>query len=247
MTFDWWTLGLQTINVIVLIWLLQRFFWHPIAGIITARRALADKTLVDAKASSLKAAAALAEIASTRAGFAAERAAIQSAAHADAAKIRSSQLAEAAKQVTALEAAAKARIAAESEADAKAWGQRSGVLAVEIARRLASRLDGPQVKRVFLDWLVAAIAALPEETRQTARAKTTPFDAVSATPLDATEQAHASQTIGAAFGGPVSVTYSTDPNLIAGLELRGDHLTVGNSWQADLIKIQAELQHERHA
>jgi len=246
MTFDWWTLGLQTINVIVLIWLLQRFFWRPVAGIIAARRALADKTLADAKTESAKATAELADIAKTRAGFDAERAAILTTARADAATLRTAQLAEAATQVAALETAAKARIAAEREADAKAWGQRSSVLGVDIARRLAARLDGPQVRQVFLDWLVAAIGALPEATRQAARAKTTPFDAASATPLDAAEQAHASEAIGAAFGGPVAVNYATDPTLIAGLELRGDHLIVGNSWQADLIKIQAELQHDRH-
>ena len=246
MSFDWWTLGLQTINVIVLIWLLQRFFWRPVAGIIAARRALADKTLADVKAESSKAAAELADIAATRAGFAAERAAILTAAQADAATARDAQMKEAAAQAAALEAAAKARIAAESDADAKAWGQRSSDLGVDIARRLAARLDGPLIRAAFLDWLVAAIAALPETTRQAARAKQTPFEAVSATPLDPAEQAHASEAIAAAFGGPVAVTYSTDPALIAGLELRGDHLVVGNSWQADLIKIRAELQHDRN-
>jgi len=29
MTIDWWTLGLQTVNVAILVWLLQRFFWRP--------------------------------------------------------------------------------------------------------------------------------------------------------------------------------------------------------------------------
>ena len=28
MTIDWWTLGLQTINVAILVWLLKRFFWR---------------------------------------------------------------------------------------------------------------------------------------------------------------------------------------------------------------------------
>jgi len=29
MTIDWWTLGIQTVNVVILIWLLERFFWRP--------------------------------------------------------------------------------------------------------------------------------------------------------------------------------------------------------------------------
>ena len=42
MTIDWWTLGLQTINVLILIWLLAHFFWRPVAGMIEQRRAAAQ-------------------------------------------------------------------------------------------------------------------------------------------------------------------------------------------------------------
>jgi F-type H+-transporting ATPase subunit b len=30
-TIDWWTLGLQAVNVLILIWLLGYFFWRPVA------------------------------------------------------------------------------------------------------------------------------------------------------------------------------------------------------------------------
>ena len=39
MTIDWWTLGIQTVNVVILIWLLGRFFWRPVAAMIEQRRA----------------------------------------------------------------------------------------------------------------------------------------------------------------------------------------------------------------
>ena len=39
MTIDWWTLGIQTVNVVVLVWLLQHFFWRPVAAMIEQRRA----------------------------------------------------------------------------------------------------------------------------------------------------------------------------------------------------------------
>ena len=42
MHFDPWTLALQTINVLVLVWLLAHFLFRPVAGIIAARRAAAD-------------------------------------------------------------------------------------------------------------------------------------------------------------------------------------------------------------
>ena len=40
MTIDWWTLGFQTVNVAVLVWLLQRFFWRPVAAMIEQRRSV---------------------------------------------------------------------------------------------------------------------------------------------------------------------------------------------------------------
>jgi F-type H+-transporting ATPase subunit b len=36
-----------------------------------------------------------------------------------------------------------------------------------------------------------------------------------------------------------------DPTLIAGLELRGPHFVVANSWRADLAKILADLAHDK--
>src|SRR5271167_995647 len=103
MTIDWWTLGIQTVNVVILVWLLGRFFWRPVAGMIEQRRATAQRTLTEAEAKRSEATAALAEIARTRAGFAQEREAILTAAHEAAEQARTARLAEAAKAATALE------------------------------------------------------------------------------------------------------------------------------------------------
>ena len=62
MTIDWWTLGFQTVNVVILVWLLGRFFWRPVAGMIAQRRAAAEQTLAEAAAKRQEADAAMAEI-----------------------------------------------------------------------------------------------------------------------------------------------------------------------------------------
>jgi F-type H+-transporting ATPase subunit b len=67
MTIDWWTLGLQTVNVAVLVWLLARFFWRPVAALVEERRAAAQRMLAEADGTRSKAAAALADIEATRA------------------------------------------------------------------------------------------------------------------------------------------------------------------------------------
>ena len=50
MHIDWWTLALQTVNVLVLIWILARFFFRPIMDVVAKRQAAADRLLADADA-----------------------------------------------------------------------------------------------------------------------------------------------------------------------------------------------------
>jgi F-type H+-transporting ATPase subunit b len=244
MTIDWWTLGLQTVNIVILVWLLQRFFWKPIAGMIAERRDAAQKALADARAARDKAQAALAEIAKTRAGFAEERDKILAEAHAESERASSAKLAEAAEQAAALVAAAKAGVAKDEEATRRAWASRASDLAVDIAKHLAARLAGPAVHAVFLDWALKAIRALPASTRSAATGSSLTLTATSATPLEPEDQKRAIELIGEAFGAPVRVVFDTDPSLIAGLEIRTDHLVVSNSWRADLKRMLAELVHE---
>ena len=243
MTFDWWTLGLQTVNIVILVWLLQRFFWTPIANMIGERRAASQKALAEARAARDEAKAALADIDRTRAGFAAERDKILADARAESERAGAAKLAEAAQQAAELVATAKAGIAKDQDAAARAWASRSSDLAVEIAKRLAARLDGPAVRSAFLEWALAAIRQLPDTALRAAAQSSSAIEATSATLLDPAEEARTTQSIVAAFGAPVPIRFTTDPSLIAGLELRADHLVVANSWRADLIRILAELAH----
>ena len=247
MTIDWWTLGFQSVNVIILVWLLKRFFWHPVAAMIEQRRVAAQRDLAEAEAKRSQAATALAEIEQTRAGFAKERESILAMAHEEAERARAERLNHAAKEVAALAAIAKAAIGKEQMAAETAWAERSSRLAVDIAQRLAARLDGPAVRAAFLDWLLKSIDALPDSARQTLAANGAALEAISAAPLDAADQDRYRKLIGEAFGSHPQIAFKTDPALIAGLELHGPHLVVSNSWRADLAQILADLAHDnRH-
>lgn len=107
MTIDWWTLGIQAVNVVILIWLLARFFWRPVAGMIEQRRATAQQILVEAEKKRSQATDALAEIERTRAGFDSEREAIIAAAREAAEEARAAILASATKDAAALQASAR--------------------------------------------------------------------------------------------------------------------------------------------
>ena len=50
MQIDWWTLGLQTVNALVLIWLLAHFLFRPVVDAIAGRQKAAGQLLADAQA-----------------------------------------------------------------------------------------------------------------------------------------------------------------------------------------------------
>jgi len=157
MTIDWWTLGFQAVNVAILIWILARFFWRPVAAMIEARRDAAGRILAEAEAKRGEAEAAAAEAVKARAGFAAEREAIVAAARTAAEEESATRRAEADRRAGEIEAAARAAMAAEREAAERAFAERAARLALEIAGRLAGRLDASAVRAAFLDGLVAAM------------------------------------------------------------------------------------------
>jgi F-type H+-transporting ATPase subunit b len=237
MKIDWWTLGFQTVNVLVLMLLLRHFFWAPMSAMIARRQAAAAELQTVSAKQQADGDAAQAEIVKTRAGFAAERDAILASAHGEAERTRAALLDQAKIQVAALEAAARATIEAERAAMQHQSQIKSGTFGIDIARRLAGRLDGAAVHEAFLGWLVKAIAALPHAARQAAAAQPAPIEAISATTLTSEEQGSATTLIGKAFGQTVKLAFSVDPALIAGLELRAGHLVVSNSWRADLESV----------
>jgi F-type H+-transporting ATPase subunit b len=243
-TIDWWTLGFQAVNVLILVWLLARFFWRPVAAMIEQRRATAQQILAEAETKRRQATDALAEIERTRAGFDKERETIIAAAHEAAEQARTALLAAAAKESAALEASARAAIEKDRDAGEKAWAERASRLAVAIAERLVSRLEGPVVSAAFLDWLLGEIRILPDPVRSAVAANGVVLEAISATPIEPADQERYRQLIGEAFGARPEITFKVDPALIAGLELRGPHLVVNNSWRADLANILAGPTHD---
>jgi len=243
MQIDWWTLGLQTINALVLIWLLSRFLFRPIASILADRKAAAARLMDDAAATEASARALEQKAQTALDGIASDRAASISAAAAEAKEARRALLGAARTEAERLRADVLAEIERLRKSERHAEAERASLLAIDIARRLLDRL--PQASRVagFVDGLIAAIAALPEETRadfcRQAAILTAPR------PLTAEEEALCQAELAKAFGRPLEFGLRVDPALLAGLELENQHTSIRNSLRADLERISAELLTER--
>ena len=241
MSIDLWTLGLQAINVGILIWLLTRVFWKPIAAAIAARQAATQATLDAAVATQDKAEAELAELRAARAGIAAERTAVLAEAAAQAEAMSQKTLAAARTQAEALLKAAESTAATKIETDRAAAENASVALAVLIARKLLAGLDRDVVQTAFLFRLAAGIAKMSPQDRTALAATPGGIEVVSPAGLNAAAQAEITATVHKALGTAPQLHFVTDPALIAGEELRTPHFTLHNSWRADLDDIEKAL------
>ena len=132
-------------------------------------------------------------------------------------------------------------MSATSPAAQKQQRSQAADLSVEIASRLLGQLDTPAVHAAFLDLLITALAAMSEKDRAALCATDKSIDLVSATDLNPAEKTGVTKAVAAALGCSPDLRFVTDPDLIAGLELRTAHFEVHNSWRSDLDAIRKDL------
>ena len=243
MKIDWWTLALQAVNAAVLIWLLARFLFRPVADIIAARQEAAQRLLADANAAKLAAEGEREKAKAQIADLAEHRSEALKAAEAEAAAEKATLLAAARTEADKLRTAAEAEIANQRLAEAVAAADRAGRLAVDIARKLLDRLPSELRVTAFINGITAGLAELPDETRASLGAHESPIRITAARALTAPEGEACRTALVKILGRPVPVEFGTDPALIAGLELETPYASVRNSFRADLIRLQSELTH----
>jgi F-type H+-transporting ATPase subunit b len=250
MHIDWWTLALQAANVLILIWILARFFFRPIADIVTQRQQETKKLFDEADAARKQAADTRAQAEKARAEFAVERdrllAEAQKAAQAEKAKLEQEAAQAAAKLRRESEAAiARDRAAAESQIV-----DHAGMLSVDIARRLLERVPSNLALDAFLTVLCDEIGKLSAEARGAfvaAAMSGRPVEVVTQGPLGEGEADHIRIALTQAFGAELPLTFRSDAKVLAGIELHSHNVILRNSWRADLERIREELDRERNS
>jgi F-type H+-transporting ATPase subunit b len=249
MRIDWWTLALQTVNVLILIWILARFFFRPIMEIVVKRQQEANKLLSDAADARQKAADARADADKARAEIAAERQRLVAEAQDAARTETQSLIAQVSQEIAKLHSEADATIARDRAAAEEAIIDRARELSIEIARRLLARFPHQDMLHTFVAEICREIQALSPAAREglaAAAAKDAPIEIVTAASLSAEETNHVHSVLQDAFGHELPIAFRSDPSIIAGIELKGKNTIIRNSWRADLDRIRQELSRDEH-
>jgi F-type H+-transporting ATPase subunit b len=241
MHIDWWTLGLQTVNALVLIWLLARYLYRPVAKIVAERQQAAAALMADAVKAKAAALAEQNQAAADTARIAQQRGDVLAAAAAEAAKLKTLLESAAHADADHLRSAAQADIESARQAAAAADADRASRLSIAIAAKLIDRL--PRQARVagFIDGLADELAKLPAATLAELGRGGGTVRLVVPRALQDDELAACRSALARVLDRDVPFVVSVDPTLIAGLELDAPHAIVRNSFRADLAYLQTEL------
>jgi F-type H+-transporting ATPase subunit b len=224
MQIDWWTLGIQTINFLIVIWLLSRFLYRPIRKIIEERE-VADKSASDAAVQKLADAEKIRRTYEEKtAQFARVLADRDAAFHKTLEEDRAKTLEATRKEVAALLEEAHARIALDEQQALDALKQRIGELATSLARTaLAEHATGQELlsrMRAHLDKMPRAdLDNLKEDLRPSGAA----LNIVTAQTLPDAEKEGWSAILSERFGAQTRLVFSQDAALLGGAELHFPH------------------------
>lgn len=244
MHIDWWTLALQTVNVLILIWLLARFFFRPVMDIVTKRQREASKLLDNAAQARDDAIKARAKVEQERADVAAEREKLITQAHEAAEIEKRNVLAQASEEIRKLRDEANTAITHSKAAAEAAVIDDAGRLAVDVAQRLLDRFRPQDLLSTFINEMCRDVRTLSPQALQSFAMEATaehPIEVVSAASLSDDEKHRIGATLKEVFGRELPVAFRCDPQIINGIELRGQNTIIRNSWRADLDRVRLEL------
>lgn len=230
MQIDWWTLGLQTINFLVVVWLLSRFLYRPVRRIIDEREAADRKLSEEAQAKADEAEKAREAYEGKLAEFAEEQrrkeAELQRAMEGE----RDAALKDAREEADAMLSEARATLDREREdALSKLQSDIAG-LAADLARKAlvsgAGQNAALQQADAYFDGLSPKdLADLQHDIAEPG----TQVTVVTAEPLGADMQSSWRTGLANRFGGQVTVSFSVDPSILGGADIHFPHAVLNLS------------------
>ena len=223
MLIDWFTVGAQVLNFVILVWLMKRFLYKPILDAIDAREKRIADELADADSKKAEASQERDEFERKNAEFDEQRSKMLGEATHEAATERKRLLDAAREQADALSEKRAAALLREQKALHQQLTQNTTQEVFAIARKALGDLASASLEQRMSEVFAQRIRDLNEETKaslhQILNDSTDPALVRSAFDLP-TEQRDAIQTaINETLSADIALRFETAPDLVSGIEL----------------------------
>jgi F-type H+-transporting ATPase subunit b len=252
MLIDWFTVGAQALNFIILVWLLKRFLYKPILTAVDAREKRIAAELASADAKMAEAHKERDEFQHKNEAFDKQRAALLSKATDEAKAERQRLLDEARKAADALSAKRQEALRSDANTLNQAIRRRIEQEVFAIARKaltdLAATSLEERMSEVFNRRLRTMVGKAKEGLGQALKTASAPALVRSAFDLPAAQRAAIQNALNETFSAEIHVRFETAPDLVSGIELSTDGQKTAWSiadYLASLERSVGELLNER--
>ena len=223
MLIDWFTVGAQALNFLILVWLLKRFLYKPILDAIDAREKRIAAELADAAAKEAEAKKERDEFQHKNEEFDQQRAALLSKATDEANAERQRLLDEARRAADALSAKRQDALRNDAHHLNQAIVRRTQQEVFAIARKaladLATTSLEERMGEVFTRRLREMDGKAKEGLAKALRTASSPALVRSAFDLPAEQRATIQNALNETFSADIHVRFETAPDLVSGIEL----------------------------
>ncbi len=223
MLIDWFTVGAQALNFLVLVWLLKRFLYKPILNAVDMREKLIAAELADAAAKTAEAKKESDTFQRKNETFDQQRAALLSKATSEAAAERQRLLDEARKAAAALSVKRHDALRADVQTLYAAIRRRTQQEVFAIARKALTDLAGASLEdrmaAVFTQRLLAIDGKAKAGLAEAIKTSSEPAIIRSAFDLPVDQRSAIQKALHEAFSANLKVRFETSADLVGGVEL----------------------------
>jgi F-type H+-transporting ATPase subunit b len=232
---DWFTVGAQALNFVILVWLMKRFLYRPILHAIDAREKRIAAELADADAKKAEAQKERAEFRQKNEEFDQQRATLLSRATDEAKAERQRLLDEARAAAEVLSAKRQETLRNDAHDLSQAIGRQTREEVFAIARKALTDLATTSLEERMSEVFTRRLREMDSQSkaRLGAGLKTASDPAVvrSAFELPTEQRAAIQNALNEAFSAEVHVRFETPSDLISGIELATNGQKV--AWSID--------------
>ncbi|UHD16447.1 F0F1 ATP synthase subunit delta [Thiocapsa bogorovii] len=245
MLIDWFTVGAQVINFVVLVWLLKRFLYRPILDAIDAREQRIAAELADADAKRAEARQERETFQHKNQEFDQQRTALFAHAMDEAKTERRRLLDEARQAADALRAKRQDALRQEADQVNQALLHRTQQEVFAIARKTLSDLAGASLEERLVEVLIERLGALEGEAHavlaEALKTTSEPVRVRSAFELPPAQRATIQTALNSTFETEAPVQFEAGPDLVGGIELTVNGQQVGWSIADYLRSLEQEV------
>lgn len=231
MLIDWFTVGAQVLNFLILVWLMKRFLYQPILNAIDGREKKIADELADAATRKAEAIQERDDFKEKNEVFDQERAELLNKATEDAKTKGNRLLAEAKKSADELGTKRKENLRTEAANMQQALARRTQQEVFSIARKTLTDLAAAELEERMVGVFTRRMREMTDDAKQTLgdalKNATEPALVRSAFELPEEQRAAIQKAINETFSIDAPLRFETAPEVVSGIELTAHGQKIG--------------------